>query len=120
TGPADPDKNDALEDATRADAEASGVRFLGFRTDVESLYAAVDVYVLASHREGFPRSAMEAAAMGLPIVATDIRGCREVVDHEVTGLLVPPWDVAAMADAIERVASDGEARAKRGAAGRAK
>ena len=56
---------------------------------MERLYAAMDLFVLASYREGFPRSAMEAAAMGLPIVATDIRGCRQVVDHGRTGLLVP-------------------------------
>ena len=57
-----------------------GVVFLGHRDDVDRLYAAMDVFVLASRREGFPRAAMEATAMGLPVVATDIRGCREVVD----------------------------------------
>ena len=55
-------------------AAAAGVRFLGGRGDVQRLYAAMDVHVLASHREGFPRSPMEAAAMGVPVVATDIRG----------------------------------------------
>ncbi len=58
----------------------AGVVFLGQRDDVDRCYAAMDVFVLASHREGFPRAAMEAAAMGLPVVATDVRGCREVVD----------------------------------------
>ena len=71
--------------------------FLGMRDDVERLYRAMDVYVLASHREGYPRSAMEAAATAVPVVATDIRGCRQVVDDGVTGLLVPvrsPWPLA--------------------------
>ncbi len=88
-GPADPDKADGVTQAELDRAEQAGVRFLGMVDDVETLYAALDLYVLASHREGFPRSAMEAAAMGLPVVATDIRGCRQVVDHDTTGLLVP-------------------------------
>ncbi len=67
-------------------AESAGVRFLGMRDDVDRLYAAMDIFVLPSHREGFPRSAMEAAAMGLPVVATDIRGCRQVVADGVDRL----------------------------------
>ena len=59
------------------------------RDDVEDLYAAMDLYVLASYREGFPRSAMEAAALGRPVVVTNVRGCRQVVDDGVTGVLVP-------------------------------
>jgi glycosyltransferase involved in cell wall biosynthesis len=110
-GDTDHDKADAV---TPADIEAatreSGVKFLGHRDDVEQLYAAFDVYVLASHREGFPRSAMEAAAMGLPIVATDIRGCRQVVDDGRTGLLVPRHDAAALAGAIGDLAGEPERR----------
>ena len=110
-GPSDPHKVDAITSGEIAVAEADGFVFLGMRDDVERLYAAMDCYVLASWREGFPRSAMEAAAMGLPIVATDIRGCRQVVDHGSTGLLVPVRDPATLAEAIERlVASPGERR----------
>jgi glycosyltransferase involved in cell wall biosynthesis len=119
-GPADPGKNDAVEADAVVRAEGEGVRFLGHRTDVEDIYAALDIYVLASHREGFPRSAMEAAAMGLPIVATDIRGCRQVVDSGVTGLLVPARDAAALADALSRLAGDADLRAAMGRQGRAK
>ena len=100
-----------------AAAERLGnVTFLGHRNDVEVLYGAFDCYVLASYREGFPRSAMEAAACGLPIVATDIRGCRQVVDHERTGLLVAVRDSAALAAAVERIAADGALRAAMGTA----
>jgi glycosyltransferase involved in cell wall biosynthesis len=53
---------------------------------------------------------MEAAAMGLPIVATDIRGCRQVVERGLTGLLVPPRDAAALTDAIARIADDSDLR----------
>jgi len=65
------------------------VRFLGMRPDMPDVLAAADVFVLPSHgREGIPRVLMEAAALGRPIVTTDVRGCREVVQHGVTGLLV--------------------------------
>ena len=119
-GPDDPDKADALDRDAVAAAERAGVRFLGRRDDVADLYAAFDLYVLASWREGFPRSAMEAAAMGLPIVATDIRGCREVVDHGATGELVPVRDAVALADAIAALAGDQPRRARLGAAASAK
>lgn len=105
-GPPDPDKADGITEGDIAAAEADGVRFLGRRDDVDSLYVGFDIYALASWREGFPRSAMEAAAMGLPIVATDIRGCRQVVDHGVTGMLVPLRDPAALAASIADLASD--------------
>ncbi len=105
-GPRDADKGDPLtEEAIRA-AEADGIRFLGRRDDLERLYQAMDLYVLASHREGWPRSAMEAAACGLPVIATDIRGCRQVVDDGTTGVLVPPRSADALARAVARLASD--------------
>jgi glycosyltransferase involved in cell wall biosynthesis len=120
-GPRDDDKPDAITDREiAAAAEKAGVRFLGMREDVERLYAAMDVYVLASHREGFPRSAMEAAAMGLPIVATDIRGCRQIVDDGRTGLLVPVQRADRLAQAMERLVTDRGRRRTLGAAGRAK
>jgi len=109
-GPFDPDKGDPLSAADVDAAEAAGVRFLGHRDDPERLYQAFDVYVLASHREGFPRSAMEAAATGLPIVACDIRGCRQVVDHGTTGLLGPVRDAAALQVNIERLLDDPDLR----------
>jgi glycosyltransferase involved in cell wall biosynthesis len=119
-GPYDADKGDPLTPADVAAAEAAGVRFLGHRDDPERLYGAFDIYVLASHREGFPRSAMEAAASGLAIVATDIRGCREVVDDGRTGLLIPARDPAALEDAIDRLAADASARRRLGEAAAAK
>ena len=88
-GPSDPEKRDALTPAQIDTATRNGVRFLGLRDDVDLLYRGMDVFVLPSHREGYPRAAMEAAASGVPVVATDVRGCRQVVDDGVTGLLVP-------------------------------
>lgn len=117
-GQDDPDKADALSPELIEQARTRGVRFLGMRTDVEALYAAMDVFVLASHREGLPRAAMEAAAMGLPAVVTDVRGCRQVVEHGVTGLLVPVRDPIALAEAVRRLGEDVGLRRKLGAAGR--
>ncbi len=119
-GAAETEKGDALTVADRAAAEAAGVRFLGGRSDVVRLYAGMDVHVLASHREGFPRSPMEAAAMGVPVIATDIRGCRETVDDGVTGRLVPARDPGALATAIAELAHSPELRARWGSAARAK
>lgn len=116
-GPHDRQKVDALDDGLIRAAAESGVRFLGMRDDVDGLYAAMDIYVLASYREGFPRSAMEAAACGLPIIATDIRGCRQVVDDGHTGQLVPPRDPAALRAAIAALLDDPDRRAAMGRAG---
>ena len=119
-GDADDEKGDALSLDDRARAEAAGVRFLGGRSDMTRLYAGMDVHVLASHREGFPRSPMEAAAMGLPVVATNVRGCRQVVDEGITGLLVPPRDPGALAAAIAELAGAPALRSRFGAAAREK
>lgn len=120
-GPRDPDKADAVTDDEVARAQQrAGMHFLGHRDDVDEWYRAFDVYVLASYREGFPRSAMEAAAMGVPIVATDIRGCRQVVDHGRTGLLVPVRDVERLAEALVLLARDEGRRRAMGRAARQK
>ncbi|MGF1665229.1 MAG: GNAT family N-acetyltransferase [Acidimicrobiia bacterium] len=119
-GPADPEKSDGLDQESIDRATGEGVQFLGMRTDVERLYNAMDIFVLPSHREGFPRSAMEAAAVGLPVVATDIRGCREVVDDGVNGRLVPVRDPVALAAALRDVGGDPVRLRAMGEAGRHK
>jgi glycosyltransferase involved in cell wall biosynthesis len=111
-GPKDHEKADAVSEGLLARAEASGVRFLGMRKDVERIYRGLDIFVLPSHREGFPRAAMEAAASGLPVIATDIRGCRQVVEDGMNGLLFPVKDVDALTAAIDRVGSDDELRSQ--------
>ncbi len=115
-GPEELGKSGAVGPAARATAEAQGVRFLGPRTDMIDLYRLFDVYALASHREGFPRSAMEASAMGLPVVATDIRGCRQVVVDGTTGTLVAVDDGAALATALRALVDDVALRDRQGRA----
>jgi glycosyltransferase involved in cell wall biosynthesis len=75
------------------------------RSDMPEIYAAADLVVLPTHREGFPRSLVEASAMGIPVVSTDIRGCREAVLHGETGLLVPVGDVDALYAAVAELAA---------------
>jgi glycosyltransferase involved in cell wall biosynthesis len=101
-------------------ARNAGVVFTGLRTDMPECYAAMDVFVTASWREGVPRSAMEASAMRLPIVATDIRGCRQVVDANTTGTLVPVRHPAALAQAITDLTNDAELRHRYGTAAQAR
>jgi glycosyltransferase involved in cell wall biosynthesis len=100
-GPIDSDKPDAL---TPVIAEKYGVAhaftFTGMQQEMPELYALMDLFVLPSHREGFPRSPMEASAMGVPCIVTDIRGCREAVAHRQNGLRVPLGDISALADAM--------------------
>lgn len=119
-GPREPDKADGYSEADLAAAKHDGVCFLGERTDMPACYAAMDLLVFASHREGFPRAPMEAAAMGRPSVATDIRGCREAVDDGVTGVLVPVRDANALAAAVAALVADEPTRRRLGAAGRQK
>lgn len=96
------------------------VSLLGRREDVSALLPAADLFVLPSHREGMPRSIIEAMASGLPVVATDIRGCREEVVDGETGRLVPVKDVSALAAALQALVRDPVLRRKMGRAGRAR
>jgi len=117
-GPAEPDKSGAVDQAAIDSAKAEGIRFLGRRDDMAELYSAFDIYALGSHREGYPRSAMEASAMGLPVVATNIRGCRQVVADGVTGSLVPVNDGRSMAMALRDLVESPPLRKAMGAAAR--
>lgn len=95
------------------------VIFTGFRTDVPALLAAMDCFALASTRtEGVPQSLLQAAAAGVPLVASRIGGIPEVIEDGVTGLLVPPEDPAALAAAIEATLADPAAAATRARAAR--
>ncbi len=96
------------------------VHFLGARLDVPELLRAADVFVLPSHREGMPRSIIEAMMTGLPVVATDVRGSREEVRDDHTGILVPVRAPKTLSEALTKLVADPVLRRSMGAAGRAR
>jgi glycosyltransferase involved in cell wall biosynthesis len=108
-----------LEELARAIGVDDRVYFLGHRADAAALLRHSQVFVLPSLREGLPLSVLEAMAAGVPVVATDIGGTREIVRHEQTGLLVPVDEPAALAAAIQRTLTQRDATAGRVAAARA-
>jgi glycosyltransferase involved in cell wall biosynthesis len=108
----------AVEEAERDPVLKRRVRFLGYRGDVPALMRAADIYTLPSHREGMPRSVIEAMMTGLPVVGTNIRGTREEIVEGETGTLVPVGDARALRAALSRLAGDAALRATWGAKGR--
>jgi glycosyltransferase involved in cell wall biosynthesis len=102
-------------------AQRPGVRWLGPSDDMPSVYAQADAVVLPSYREGMPRSLLEAAAMGLPAVATDVPGCRHIVTHGVNGLLCQARSADSLWEALEQLLAMTDAeREALGAAGRSR
>lgn len=99
-------------------AREGAVEWWGHRTDMPAVLAGASVVVLPTYGEGLPKVLLEAAAAGRPVVATDVRGCREVVRPGINGLLVPPRDSAALAQAIERLLQAPALRVALGQAGR--
>lgn len=91
-----------------------GVEWWGRREDMPAVLQAAHIACLPSYREGVPKSLLEAAACGLPIVTTDAPGCREVVRDGVNGLLVPVRDAAALAAALEKLIADATLRRRLG------
>jgi len=111
----------AVPDATVRAWEAEGLlKWLGHVDNMPALYNTVDLVVLPSYREGLPKGLIEAAACGLPLVTTDVPGCREVVTDGHNGHLVPAKDADALAQAIARLHDDPAARLRMGAASRAR
>lgn len=113
-----------FEEAYRQQVRALGcddiVRFLGFRRDVWDLMAAADLVVLPSVAEAFGLVLAEALYLGTPVVASRVGGIPEIVDDGIDGVLVPPADSGALADAIVRLLNDGQERQRLAGAGREK
>jgi glycosyltransferase involved in cell wall biosynthesis len=108
------------EYAVRAWVEEGLLDWLGHVTDMPTLLRSVQIVVLPSYREGLPKGLIEAGACGCALIATDVPGCREVVEHEVDGLRVPVQDGVALADAIERLVRDASLRVRLAARAREK
>ena len=91
------------------------IDYLGHIDQIEDVLGTASIVVLPSYREGTPRILLEAAAMGKPIVATDVPGCREVVQDGVNGFLVPARDAAGLAEGMQKLIVDEQLRARMGA-----
>ena len=110
-GPTDVEKADAVGEQWLTTYGIEDICVMtGRRADTERLYLGMDVLALPSHREGLPVAAMEAQAMGLPLITTDARGCKEVFLPGRTGLMVPARDIRALAAAIAALHDDSRRR----------
>ncbi len=105
-------------DSLQAWQDEGVIEWRGHCDDMPALYRACDIVCLPSYREGLPTVLLEAGASGLPIVTTDVPGCRDVVRHGENGLLVPPRDPVALADAIQKIIEMPDLGRKMGLKGR--
>ena len=94
------------------------VHLLGYRSDVDELYTAMDILALPTHREGFPNVSLEAQAMECPVVVSGIGACRETIAEGETGICFPVGDADALADGLRTYLDDPELRRQHGEAGR--
>lgn len=120
-GPADDDNPAAISAAQLQQWQQDiPIEWLGPVADMSKRYAECHIAVLPSYREGMPKSLLEAAAAGLPIVTTNVPGCREVVENGRNGLLVPPQQPVALAEALGILINHSKLRQKFGQASRKK
>jgi glycosyltransferase involved in cell wall biosynthesis len=92
--------------------------FTGYRDDVSQILGETDIFVLPSLFEAFPRSVIEAMSSGKPVIVTDVGGCREAVEDDVSGFVVPPGKSEALADRIHMLGTDDKRRLEIGRAAR--
>jgi glycosyltransferase involved in cell wall biosynthesis len=116
----DPEKKDAISLSTANNLGVEDAVFTGMRLDIPDMLSVMDVFALPSYREGFPQSVMEASAMGVPVVTTNVRGCREAVEDGKTGIIVPARDSSILAEAIKIILTNPDIARRMGEAGRRK
>lgn len=114
----DGDERDALMQLIRSLGLADRAALVGFRPDLGGWYEAMDAFALSSRREGLPNVVLEAMAMSVPVVATNIAGLPKLIANEENGLLVEPDDVGALASSLRRLYDNAQLRARLGRTGR--
>ena len=105
-GPLETDLDPLLPNTLNEIKKNEAIIYAGFQTDVRPYLAISDVLVFPSYREGFPNVVMQAGAMGLPSIVTDINGCNEIIQSGVNGIIIPVKDVQAIYDAMEKLVND--------------
>tara|TARA_R110001592_G_scaffold146900_1_gene371126 strand:- start:2507 stop:3679 length:1173 start_codon:yes stop_codon:yes gene_type:complete len=118
-GAPDPGNPTSVAQAELDGWAAEGVVELpGYRSDIAQQYAAANIVCLPSYREGLPKGLVEAAACGRAVVTTDVPGCRDAIEPDVTGVLVPVKSAPSLADALQALIEEPERRMRMGKAGR--
>ena len=118
-GGPDPENPASVSEGQIAQWQQDGnIEYLGHRDNIPDIWARSHIAVLPSYREGMPKSLIEAAASGRPLVVTDVPGCREIVSDDINGLLVAPRDAQGLAAAIERLVRNKTLRLRMGEAAR--
>ncbi|NDV67939.1 glycosyltransferase family 4 protein [Dysgonomonas sp. 25] len=117
-GPFEQELNPLSESCYQWIRQGKQVRYVGFKEDIRPYLAHADVFVFPSHREGFPNTLLQAGAMGLPAIATNICGCNEIIIHGATGLLIEPHNPNQLYEAMKLLAENPALRKKMGAIAR--
>ncbi|MBT5570938.1 MAG: glycosyltransferase [Alphaproteobacteria bacterium] len=116
-------RDDGIGNALQAQSTQAGlsahIQFLGSRSDIPTLLNVADISLLCSHEEGLPNAVIEAMAAGVPTIATEVGGTGEIIDHKVTGMLVPPRNPGVLAQSILELVQDTARRETMGKAARA-
>lgn len=111
-GPFEDEKDGVKAAIKQAIQDHPQIHTPGFQADVRPWLQMASAFVFPSYREGFPNVVLQAAAMSLPMIVTDINGCNEIITHEENGLIVPPKDQASLQSAMERLYQDAHLRSK--------
>jgi glycosyltransferase involved in cell wall biosynthesis len=107
-----------LRDLAASLGISNHVIFPGYQENLPPFYGSFDIFFMSSRREGLPNSILEAMAMGLPVVTTDVAGTKELVIEGNTGFVLPQQDVYSLAEALNNLSSDHDLRSRMGRAGR--
>ena len=111
-GPLETDLDPLLPNTLNEIKNNEAIIYAGFQTDVRPYLAISDVLVFPSYREGFPNVVMQAGAMGLPSIVTDINGCNEIIQSDVNGIIIPVKDIQAVFNAMEKIQKDEKSQKK--------